>query len=131
MDVAARLEAVEADNDRLRARIEILEQSFGMDFLPPIEWGLTAHESKVLGVLMKREAVTKEGIMAALYDGRDDPEIKIVDVFVCKLRRKLKPFGVEVATLWGRGYQMSAENKRRVTEALGQMQVRLEVGAAS
>ena len=124
MDVAARLEAVEIENQRLRNRVEILERECGMTMLAPMRWGLTAHEAKLLGVLCKRPAVTKDGIMAALYrdEGRDEPEIKIVDVFVCKLRRKLTPFGVEIKTLWGQGYSMDAENKRRVAEAMAEEQ---------
>lgn len=51
--------------------------------------------------------------MMAMYSDRVDvePEIKIVDVFVCKLRKKLKPFGVSIVTVWGHGY--SLEDRHR------------------
>jgi hypothetical protein len=51
--------------------------------------------------------------MVGLYGDRPnlDPEIKIVDVYVCKARKKLKGFGVEIETVWGRGYRLSAECK--------------------
>lgn len=55
------------------------------------------------------ETRTKQQIMDALYGGGDDePEIKIVDVLVCKLRQKIieATGGLDcVQTVWGRGYQ--------------------------
>ena len=42
-----------------------------------------------------------------LYNGMDEPELKIIDVFVCKLRKKLSAAASEevyIHTVWGRGY---------------------------
>lgn len=52
---------------------------------------------------------SKQSIMMAMYCDRidEDPEIKIVDVFICKLRKKLKPFGVSIGTIWGQGYSLA------------------------
>ncbi|GAA2871795.1 DNA-binding response OmpR family regulator [Aminobacter niigataensis] len=36
----------------------------------------------------------------------EDPEIKIIDVWICKLRKKLLPLGVKIETVWGRGYRL-------------------------
>ncbi len=42
-----------------------------------------------------------------IYSGRsEEPGIKIVDVFICKLRRKIKPFGVSINTIWGQGWAL-------------------------
>jgi DNA-binding response OmpR family regulator len=50
---------------------------------------------------------TKEQLLSDLYRiGDEEPLIKIIDVFVCKLRRKLQPLGVEIETAWGRGYRL-------------------------
>lgn len=116
MNVDARIEAVMAENDRLRDRIEQLESALGMDFLAPIEWRLTASENRVFGVLMAREIATKNAVMAALYadHGRDEAEIKIVDVLICKIRRKVKPFGIEIGTRWGEGYYLTPAMKAAV-----------------
>jgi two-component system cell cycle response regulator CtrA len=59
-----------------------------------------------LMILRKGVAITKESFMSHLYGGRDEPEIKIIDVFICKLRRKLKAAGAAdaIETVWGRGY---------------------------
>lgn len=119
MNVDARLEAVAAENDRLRARIDQLEDAMGMNFLTPIEWGLTGSETRVFGVLMARELATKQAIMAALYRDvtKDEAEIKIVDVFICKARKKLKPFGIDIETRWGEGYYLTAAMKAKVGAA--------------
>lgn len=113
MDVAARLEALEAENARLRDRCEHLEALAGHRWLAPCEWSLTASETKVMGVLIARELASKDAIMAALYrnDGRDEAEIKIVDVFICKLRKKVAPFGVTILTVWGAGYRLPPEQR--------------------
>lgn len=111
MDVDARLEALMAENERLRDELDALKETMGIGFLAPIEFRLTGAETKVFGRLLKGGAVTKDALMACLYRdvGRDEVEIKIVDVFVCKLRKKLKPFGLTIETIWGVGYTMTAE----------------------
>src|ERR1700736_1539022 len=70
---------------------------------------LTGKEYGILELLSLRKGstVTKEMFLNHLYAGRDEPEIKIVDVFVCKLRQKLaQATGGKhyIETVWGRGY---------------------------
>lgn len=76
------------------------------DVVIPLEWRLTTNEARIFSHLTTREFATKQSIMAALYSDRadDDIEIKIVDVFVCKMRKKILPFGIEIETIWGQGY---------------------------
>lgn len=116
MDVEVRLEAVEAENELLREQVARLEGLMGITMKAPIELGLTPHEAGVFGVLMARDMVTKDMVMAAIYrnGAKDEAEIKIVDVFVCKIRKKLKPFGIEIATIWGQGYRLTPAEKQKV-----------------
>ena len=69
---------------------------------------LTAKEFAILELLVLRRnmIMTKEAILAQLYGGMDEPEIKIIDVFVCKIRNKLAKAGLPnvISTVWGRGY---------------------------
>ncbi len=70
---------------------------------------LTGQEYAILEYLMTRagRCVTKEMILDHCYGGMDEPEQKIVDVFVCKLRKKLREAGAPgdlIETVWGRGY---------------------------
>jgi two-component system, cell cycle response regulator CtrA len=54
--------------------------------------------------------VTKEMFLNHLYGGMDEPELKIIDVFVCKLRKKLAQAtggSHYIETVWGRGYILS------------------------
>ena len=52
--------------------------------------------------------LTKEAFLNHLYGGMDEPEVKIIDVFVCKLRKKLARAGADgiIGTIWGRGYMI-------------------------
>src|SRR5260221_4627693 len=70
---------------------------------------LTGKEYQLLELLSLRKGstLTKEMFLNHLYGGMDEPEIKIIDVFICKLRKKLanasggKDY---IETIWGRGY---------------------------
>ncbi len=70
---------------------------------------LTGKEYGILELLSLRKGttLTKEMFLNHLYGGIDEPELKIIDVFVCKLRKKLsQATGGEnyIETVWGRGY---------------------------
>ena len=70
---------------------------------------LTGKEYQMLELLSLRKGttLTKEMFLNHLYGGMDEPELKIIDVFICKLRKKLdKATGGEnyIDTVWGRGY---------------------------
>ncbi|MCO5082624.1 MAG: winged helix-turn-helix domain-containing protein [Rhizobiaceae bacterium] len=69
---------------------------------------LTKQESEIFALLRaaRGKIVTREQLLTGLYPiDADEAEIKIIDVFVCKLRAKLKPLDVTVQTVWGRGYR--------------------------
>lgn len=111
--VDVRPEALQAENDRLRERIAELEAALGCDFIPPDDWRLTRHEAVVFGILLARATATTDAIMAGLYrdNGRDEPNIKIVRVWICKLRDKLEGHGLFIETVWGFGYRLSPQTK--------------------
>jgi two-component system cell cycle response regulator CtrA len=71
---------------------------------------LTGKEYAILELLMLRKGMvmTKEAFLNHLYGGMDEPEVKIIDVFICKLRKKLAQAGADnvIGTVWGRGYMM-------------------------
>ena len=72
---------------------------------------LTGKEYQMLELLALRKGTTlsKEMFLNNLYGGMDEPELKIIDVFICKLRKKLanasggKDY---IETVWGRGYML-------------------------
>jgi two-component system cell cycle response regulator CtrA len=76
---------------------------------------LTGKEYAILELLALRKGttLTKEMFLNHLYGGIDEPELKIIDVFVCKLRKKLSSAtGGEnyIETVWGRGYVLREPN---------------------
>jgi two-component system cell cycle response regulator CtrA len=74
-----------------------------------------------LATLTLRKGITlsKEMFLNQLYGGMDEPEIKIIDVFICKLRKKLSDASGGknyIETIWGRGYALreSQDNDMKV-----------------
>lgn len=72
---------------------------------------LTGKEYMIMELLSLRKGATlnKEQFLNNLYNGMDEPELKIIDVFICKLRRKLKEASGGknyIETVWGRGYKL-------------------------
>ncbi|MFN0022778.1 MAG: response regulator transcription factor CtrA [Parvularculaceae bacterium] len=70
---------------------------------------LTGKEYQMLELLSLRKGttLTKEMFLNHLYGGMDEPELKIIDVFICKLRKKLAAATAGdhyIETVWGRGY---------------------------
>jgi two-component system, cell cycle response regulator CtrA len=89
---------------------------------------LTGKEYAILELLVLRKGmvVTKEAFLNHLYGGMDEPEMKIIDVFVCKLRQKLALAGADhlIGTVWGRGYiirEPSSDQDRVPQEAATQL----------
>ena len=73
---------------------------------------LTCKEYAILELLCLRKGMTltKEMFLNHLYGGMDEPKLKIIDVFVCHLRKKLAQAtggNHYIETVWGRGYRLS------------------------
>ncbi len=84
---------------------------------------LTGKEYQMLELLSLRKGttLTKEMFLNHLYGGMDEPELKIIDVFICKLRKKLAEAtggDTYIETVWGRGYVLRdpspADQERRI-----------------
>jgi len=89
---------------------------------------LTGKEYGILELLSRRKSttLTKEMFLNHLYGGMDEPELKIIDVFVCKLRKKLTAaIGGEnyIETVWGRGYALRDPIDERDRSEEGHKQV--------
>jgi two-component system cell cycle response regulator CtrA len=77
---------------------------------------LTGKEYQMLELLSLRKGttLTKEMFLSQLYGGMDEPEVKIIDVFICKLRKKLATASEGkdyIETVWGRGYVMREQGE--------------------
>lgn len=83
---------------------------------------LTSKEYGILELLSLRKGstLTKEMFLNHLYGGIDEPELKIIDVFVCKLRKKLADSSNGenyIETVWGRGYVLKDPTRSGVEAA--------------
>ena len=87
---------------------------------------LTGKEYQMLELLSLRKGttLTKEMFLNHLYGGMDEPELKIIDVFICKLRKKLaEATGGEtnIETVWGRGYVLREPAAEQAKAPQGQL----------
>lgn len=78
---------------------------------------LTSKEYQMLELLYLRKGsvVSKESFLDHLYGGMDEPEMKIIDVFICKLRKKIENAGAShpfIETVWGRGYRVDIPEQK-------------------
>ena len=120
------------DNRELLARIEAVQRRFKGHVESVVRSGdlkvtfdtqiveigskrvyVTPKEYRILELLCQRQGsvLSKAAFLDHLYAGRDEPETKIIDVFVCKLRKKLtEASGGKhyIETVWGRGYKLRA-----------------------
>ena len=83
---------------------------------------LTGKEYGIIELLSLRKGttLTKEMFLNHLYGGMDEPEVKIIDVFICKLRKKLEDAsgGLNyIETVWGRGYVLRDPQEGKQAEA--------------
>jgi len=80
---------------------------------------LTNKEYQILELLSLRKGstLTKEVFLNNLYGGLDEPEPKIIDVFICKLRKKLAEASQGqnfIGTVWGRGYVLREPTQQSI-----------------
>jgi two-component system cell cycle response regulator CtrA len=85
---------------------------------------LTSKEYGIIELLSLRKGstLTKEMFLNHLYGGMDEPEVKIIDVFICKLRKKIEKLNGDaggcIETVWGRGYVLRDPNGAPVKESV-------------
>jgi len=82
---------------------------------------VTGKEYSILELLSLRKGttLTKEMFLDHLYGGIDEPELKIIDVFICKLRKKIAVATGDhhyIETVWGRGYVLKDPEQTRIED---------------
>jgi hypothetical protein len=123
-----RIERLEDELQTARDRIKELEAALGLhdDIQPLIRLGLSKSEARVVSLLSKRQHVTREQALLAIYaedpERRYDVQDQVVDVFICNARRKLRRLGVEFGSpaLWSArgGYVMPGDSKSRLAKLI-------------
>ncbi len=109
--------------EQLQDRIEELEELLGIDQSTTgrlrAVLKLEPMHSEILGMLMKRGFVTRDGLYTVLYGDRPEcewPDEKILDVQICKLRAFLKKQGheINIVTKWGTGWELPRAEKAKI-----------------
>lgn len=101
--------------EELEDEIVMLKDALGMTYKGNPEWPISPMERRLLGIIAKTGRAHHERIRTALYAHKSDPPgDKIIHVHVSHLRRKLKPYGIEIKTTFGEGYWLTPESRERV-----------------
>ena len=114
--------------DELSVRIAAIEEGLLGTVEPLMRLGLTVHEAQLLALLMKRTAVTRDGLYYVLYGAEDDdkPGLKTVEVHLFNLRRKIAPLGVKIINRPNGGWEIPRPGKSLISAKLNSL-----IGAAA
>lgn len=115
MSDASSLNALREENDTLREQVRQLQEALAPTAILPRSWCLTKTEERLLRAIraVGPNLLHHERAMLAIYGMWEDmPEQKILDVLVCKIRRKLMEAQaqIRIETVWGRGWRMTPES---------------------
>lgn len=121
MSGPSRIAALEAENEELRAQVRDLKQELGRGFPMPRSIRLTPSEERLLAALYCQPIVSRAAAVNALYF--DDPEggpegLKVIDVYLCRLRQRVQPFAIEILTNHGRGWFLPPASKAIIKHLL-------------
>ena len=84
-------------------------------------FGLTPAQSRALAALLEHNHVTRAEMHRAMArDNNPVSNIKTIDVIVGKMREKLRPFGVEVATIYGQGFRLAEGARDKINRLLAE-----------
>ena len=106
-------EALEAEREALRDYVGQLERLvYAADWTPPTEWRLTQMHARMFGLLLTRGLVSRPQFASALWSLRPDcglPGEAAIDMHLCRMRRRLKPFGIRVDGVRDQGWRLTGE----------------------
>lgn len=108
--------------DDARQTIRNLRDLLAPPLAFPLDWGLTGSETRMLAALYSHPCgLSKEALHTAIdVDIEPSSYIKIVDVIICHIRRKVGKHGVKINTIWGRGYLLAPESRATVGTVITQ-----------
>lgn len=109
------IESQRSEIDFLRERVRQLENAIMPPSVEiPLEWRLPRCEARLFSMLTQRETITKETLYLALYGDRFDAHdypVELVESHMSKMRKRLRPFGVEITCQRFVGYSLNNRQK--------------------
>ena len=122
-------QAASAEFEAMQDRIANLEYKPAVNPLSLLPFSISPQESACLTMLMQRQYITRSGLYVVLYSNlpeSDQPAEKISDVWICKLGRRLAPFGISIQRRgWGgdnRLYYLDQTDKDRIRAMIAEAQ---------
>ncbi|MBO0715705.1 MAG: helix-turn-helix domain-containing protein [Rhizobiales bacterium] len=85
-------------------------------------YNITRQQALLLIVMLKRELATKEMLHAAaqlVHGPGQETSRKLVDVLICKLRKRMAKHGFTIQTIWGGGYFLAENDRKAILQAVG------------
>jgi Transcriptional regulatory protein, C terminal len=111
-------ETLRAEVDELRETIRQLRQARKPKVPLPKFLGIRTYQERMLLMLLERapHVVSQEELYHELYGDRIDggPDAKIIIVNMCKMRPKLRPYGIDVTANYGGGYYLTLESAEKL-----------------
>jgi len=118
---------IEDEMQSLRDRIEELEELLGIgeedtNLIRVAIPDITPTEAQIVGFLRRRRGIiSKEAIYAAIWAGRCEhkqPESRVIDTAIGRIRRKLEPLWIKIETVHGSGHCMDESSRARLTSLM-------------
>lgn len=109
-------------NEELEAELSQLKfEVFGYGYEAPRELGLTSGQERLVGALLSGERTKPEWFLfeatrSAKRGCAEPGASNLIHTMISHIRSKFKPFGLEIETVWGRGYRLTPESRRRLLE---------------
>lgn len=100
--------------EQLRDRVEQLEGVIGLSLHLPNALNLTPLKSRIVGILMNREIVSRDMFLDTIYGDKPEPDPKTIEVHITQIRRKLSPHGIDIKNHYGVGWYLSAPDKAKL-----------------
>lgn len=85
-------------------------------------YAITRQQALLLIVMLKRELATKEVLHAAaqlVHGPGQETSKKLVDVLICKLRKRMAKHGHTIETIWGGGYFLTENDRKAILKEIG------------
>lgn len=104
--------------EELEEQVRQLKKLLVPIFVTPVEWGLTRKQQALFCMFLKRDLVTRDMLDAAAITGASiSPNYG--NVILYQLRKKLKKFGIQIKSEWGRGWRLVDRTswQKRLAEA--------------
>jgi two-component system cell cycle response regulator CtrA len=112
-------------NQELREEVRNMREILVPIIVAPSGFGMTPREWDLTSCLYANspKIMSRQALLEAMYpNNASAPEMKIIDVFICKIRKKIKPHGMDIGLSWGKGYFMPPESASVLRALLDQQQ---------